>query len=211
MSNRYARILAAGGVAVLATALGIPEALAAGTWTVQPGGGVQAQAMSGQFIFTDTRTGSTIRCTSSTADGKLRSGSGLPGSDVGSLSSVGFSLCSNPAGPRFTLQPRGLPWHVNFSSYNAAKGVVRGTVSHIRVKVSGVCNSVIDGTSATGSNGKVTFRYTDSTGQLRVLTTFGNLHFYEVQPGCLGVVNSGDPATLSAIYTVSPKQAITSP
>ncbi len=58
--------------------------------------------------------------------------------------------------------------------------------------------------------GRVTFKYTDSTGQLRVLTTGSNLHFYDAR-GCLGLVNDGDPATLSVTYTVSPKQTITSP
>jgi hypothetical protein len=43
-----------------------------------------------------------------------------------------------------------------------------------------------------------------------VLTTGGNLHFYD-DTGCLGIFDSGDPATLSATYTVTPKQAITSP
>jgi hypothetical protein len=40
MSNRYTRMLAAGGAAVLVAALRVPAALAAvtaKTWTVQPG------------------------------------------------------------------------------------------------------------------------------------------------------------------------------
>ena len=44
MSNRYARILAAGGAAVLVAALGAPAALGAATattWTVRPGGAEQ--------------------------------------------------------------------------------------------------------------------------------------------------------------------------
>ena len=68
----------------------------------------------------------------------------------------------------------------------------------------------IDGTRA-GSLGRVTFRYTDSTGRLMLPTTFGNLHFHNVSDGCLGLFDDGDPATLSATYAVSPKQAITSP
>lgn len=59
--------------------------------------------------------------------------------------------------------------------------------------------------------GQVTFKYTDSTGQLTVLITGGDLRFYHVSSGCLGLVNSGDPAVLSVTYTVGPKQAITSP
>ena len=63
MSNRYARILAAGGAAVLVAGLGVTTALAAATaktWTVQPGGAVHAK--SGRFTIKDTTTGSVITC-----------------------------------------------------------------------------------------------------------------------------------------------------
>jgi hypothetical protein len=212
MSNRYARILAAGGAAVLVAALGVTTAWAAATtktWTIKPGGAIQA--MSTRFTFTDTTTGNVTVCRSSAASGTLKSGSGLPGSHAGSLSAVSILTCSGPAGPRYTLKPGGLPWHVNFSSYSAANGVAQGTVSHVHIALSGTgCTATIDGTGATADDGQVTFKYTDSTGQLKVLTTGGNLHFYDVT-GCLGIFDSGDQATLSATYTVTPKQAITSP
>ena len=152
-------------------------------------------------------------CQSATASGTFKSGSGLPGSDADSLPAVSIPRCVGPAGgPIFTLQPAGLPWHVNFSSYNAANGVARGTVSHLGITMSSVqgCSMPIDGTSADGL-GRVTFRYTDSTGRLTVLTTSGSLHFYDVSGGCLGGWNDGDPATLSVTFTVTPKQAITGP
>ena len=208
MSSRYARILAAGGAAVLAVTLAPAPALAATTWTIKPGGAITA--MSGPVTVNDPKTGS-FKCVSSTASGTLKRGSGLPGSRAGSLSAVSFLNCSNAGGQRFTLQPGGLPWHVNFSSYSAADGVVRGTISHIHIALSGSCSAMIDGTGATASNGIVRFRYTDSTGRLRMLATGGNLRFYGVSSGCLGDFHDGDPATLSATYTVTPKQAITSP
>jgi hypothetical protein len=213
MSNRYTRILATGGTAVLTVVLGVTTAQAAGTWTVQPGGAVTA--MSGRITLKDTETATVITCASSTASGTLKSGTGLPGGHAGSLSAVSFSACLGP-GVRavrivLPLQAAALPWHVNFSSYNAAKGVVRGTISHIRItESSSGCAFGIGSTSAS-SAGEVTFRYTDSTGQFKVLTTGGNLHFYDVSSGCLGLVNDGDPAVLSITYPVSPKQAITSP
>jgi hypothetical protein len=210
MSNRYARILAAGGAAVLAAALGTtPAALAATTWTIQPGGGVQAT--SGKFTVTDTTTSTVLSCLSSTASGTLKSGGGLPGADAGSLSAVSVAGCGGPGGFPFRVLAGGLPWHVNLSSYNAT-GVARGTLSHLQITGSGDgCTFVVDGTSGTAEDGRVAFRYTDSTGRLTTLTTFGNLHWYHVSSGCLGLVNSGDPATLSVTYTVTPKQAITSP
>ena len=223
------RILAAGGAAALAVALsvpaalGVPAAVAAGTWTVQPGGHIQAG--SARFVVADIRTGTMLPCTSSTASGTLKTGAGLPGSRAGSLSAVGISGCDGPGGPPrspqpsglprrlvFRVQATGLPWHVNFSSYNAAKGVVRGTLSHLQITGSGAgCTFVVDGTSGTAEDGRVTFRYSNGTGRLKVLTAGGNLHWYDASNGCLGLVNSGDPATLSITYTLSPKQAITSP
>ncbi len=147
---------------------------------------------------------------------------------AGSLSAAGFTNCTNPAGPKFAPQPADLPWHVNLSSYDAATGVATGTVSHLQIPVLGNgCNFVIASTSGTASDGRVRFTYTDSgyfaapihdrpartdsTGRLTVLADSGNLHFWNVSPGCLGGFNDGDRATLSATYTVSPKQAITNP
>lgn len=207
MSLRHARILFAGCAAVCAATLGVSTALAATTWTVQPGGAFQAR--SGTATFKDTTTGNTFTCRSLSASGTLKSGSGLAGPDAGSLSAVGFHTCSEPLGPGLTLRAADLPWHVNFLSYNG--GAVTGTVSHLRIIVAAPgCNAVLDGTSATASDGLVKFRYTDSTGKLTVLTGGGTLHFYDVS-GCAGLFQSGDPATLSATFTLNPKQAITSP
>jgi hypothetical protein len=72
------------------------------------------------------------------------------------------------------------------------------------------CTVVIDGTSGTASDGIVKFSCSDRTGVLQVRATGGNLHFYNVQ-GCAGLINTGDSASISATFTVSPKQAITSP
>jgi len=207
MSSRNASIPAAGAAVVLAATLGTPAALAAGTWTIQPGGGIQAA--SGLSTVADPRTGTDLRCASSSASGTLKSGSGLPGFHAGSLSAASFAACSSPV--IFRLRAGGLPWHLNLSSYNAATGVAWGTLSHIHLAMSGSgCNAPIDGTSA-ADDGRVVVRYTDSTGRLKVLTTGSNLHFHHVGSGCLGIVNDGDPAALHATYTVTPEQAITSP
>jgi hypothetical protein len=89
--------------------------------------------------------------------------------------------------------------------------VAWGTISHLHIALAGVCDAVIDGTSGTANDGRVRFRYTDSTGRLTVRTTGGNLHWYDVSSGCLGLVNDGNPAALGGAYTVTPEQAITSP
>ena len=214
MSSRYARILAAGCAAVLAATLAAAPALAATSWTIQPGGAITAT--SGRFTFKDHKTGTVLPCVSATASGTLKHGSGLPGSRTGSLPAVGITDCTGPgisdSDIRLTLQATDLPWHVNLSSYDAATGVVTGAISHLQIMLSGNgCTAVTDGTSGTASDGWVPFTYADSSGRLTVLATSGNLHVWNVSSGCLGLINSGDRATLTATYTVSPKQAITSP
>jgi hypothetical protein len=210
MSNRYARVLAVAGAAVLMAALSSPAALAGGTWTIQPGGGIQA-ASSGRVTLTDTTTQSLIYCVRSTASGTLKSGSGLPGSAVGSLSAVSFPSCTFASPLVVSVDAGGLPWQVNLSSYNTAEGVVRGTISHVHLTLSGSgCTARIDHTGSAGG-GRVAFRYIDSTGVLTVLTRGSSLRFHDVSSGCLGEFTDGDPATISAAYTVTPEQAITSP
>ena len=49
-----------------------------------------------------------------------------------------------------------------------------------------------------------------ATIQLVAVTTGSNLHWYDVGGECLGLFGNGDPGTLGGIYTVGPKQAITS-
>lgn len=88
--------------------------------------------------------------------------------------------------------------------------MTRGTISHVQVVLSGACTAVVNGTSGTSSDGVVTGTYTNSTGTLRFLPKGGNLHFWHVN-GCGGLINNGDPAAVSAAYTITPRQVITSP
>lgn len=214
MSRHHARILVAGSAMVLVATLGVTPALAVATWTIRPGGAVAAK--SGTATVGDTRTGA-FKCTSLSASGTLKSGSGLPGAGAGSISAFGFHGCTSPLGLMqarrigliFILRATDLPWHVDLSSYNG--GLVTGAISHIHIHAAtSACTWVIDGTSATASDGVIKFSYANSTGKLTLLTTGGNLHAYRVR-GCAGLINDGDPFTISATFTVSPKQTITSP
>ena len=80
----------------------------------------------------------------------------------------------------------------------------------IKVSANASCSFVLDGTSATGRDGMLRFTYTDSTGRLTLLTTGGKLHSYNVF-GCAGLFNNGNPVTIGATFTLSPKQTVTSP
>jgi hypothetical protein len=210
VSRGQVRILIAGAAAVVAASLGATPALAAATWTIKPGGATVAR--SGRATFEDTKTGASFPCKSVTITATFQSGSRLPGADAGAISAVGFHTCTSPS-LVWAMRAGDLPWKVNLSSYH--RGVVTGKISHIQIHVaarlparSSPCSWVIDGTAATASDGVISFRYTDSTGKLT--TTGGDLHAYHVS-GCAGLVGNGDPFTVSAIFTLSPKQTITSP
>jgi hypothetical protein len=211
MSNRYARALAAGGAAVTVAALGVPAALAAGTWTVRPGGAISLSLTSGRFTVKDTPTGAMIRCAFASFSGALKNGGGHSGTGIGSITTGSSRDCGSLG--MFTLTPGDLPWHLNLTSYNAAEGVVRGTIGHIQIRLGGSmgCDAVIDGTSATADNGRVALRYSDGPVGSRCWPLAATLHFHDVSVGRVGVVGSGDSATLSVAFAVSPKQVITSP
>jgi len=182
-------------------------ALAAITFTITPGGAITAKA--GTTTLTDTNTGSVLSCKSSSSTGTLKKGSGIAGTNLGSITKLTFSTCTGPLGLTFTVTNSHFPWKLSGTSYKS--GVTTGFISGIHSVLSGPgCTATVDGTGATANNGKVKVTYTNSTGKLKVLTTGGNLHVYKVS-GCAGLINSGDTTTFSGSYTVTPKQTITSP
>lgn len=205
--KRTSTFLLLGGAAAAVIGLSAGPALAATTWTVSPGGSITATG--GKTTLKDTGTGTTLNCTSSSGKGSVKSGSGLSGTGIGSITSLTFSSCTGPLGLTFTVTSSAFPWSLNATSFSS--GVTSGTISGVHAKLSGPsCSATVDGTSATADNGTVDVTYTNSTGVLKVLTTGGNLHIYGVS-GCAGLIKSGDASTFSGSYTVSPKQTITSP
>ena len=191
----------------LTVATGLTAAVAATTWTVSPGGNIAAK--SAKVTFTDPTTGSALTCTNDTVKGRFKSGGGLSGTDIGSVTAVSIQGCTGPLAIVFLVKAVHLPWQLSMSSYDARTGVATGTISPVRITWAGpACTAVIDGTG--GSDGVVKVSYTNRTGRLKLLTAGGNLHFGNVT-GCAGLVNTGDPVTISAAYPVTPKQRITSP
>ena len=180
-------------------------AAAATTWTVNPGGPVTGH--SNRTALIDTTTGTFgIFCASSSLHGKFRSGHGLPGAGLGSVTAVSFS------GGCFTLTSGHLPWKVNARSYTSSTGTTTGTITgvHLVFTDPAFCDFAADGTGATAGNGIVHFRYTNGTGKLRIVATGSTLHIYRVN-GCGGTIHDGDAAALSGTYVVTPAQVITSP
>src|SRR5215471_19900288 len=127
---RYARRMVAVPAAALAAVLGATPVLAAATWTVQPGGPVSLT--SARFTLKDTKTGAILRCPGQMS-GTLKSGSGLPGTGIGSITAAGFPQCGGGLPPKPDVVAAALPWHLNVISYNATTGVVIGRVSHVRI------------------------------------------------------------------------------
>jgi hypothetical protein len=203
-------VLAAAALAAAVPAGSAASAATATTWTVSPGGKISATA--GKTTLADTPTGATISCVSSRMSGTLKAGSGLPGSGIGSLATSVYSLCSGGPFPA-TVTADGLPWRLNLTSYNRSTGVARGTISYLQIATalsSTQCTAVIKGTSGTAPDGVAPVSYTSNTGTLKFLSTGGKLHWYHVHH-CAGIINNGDAATISASYTISPPQVITSP
>jgi hypothetical protein len=205
MRNRIGAVLLIGAAAVLAVGLSATSSFAASPgWIITPGGAFTATA--GKTTLADTVTGNALSCKSSKAAGTFKSGSGLPGKNIGSISSFSFSNCTGPLGLTFTVTASAFPWSVNFTGFKKSGGLVTGTITGIHATLSGPeCSTVVDGTRATADDGQVRFSFNGST--LKILPTGGNLHVYNVS-GCLGLLNSGDAVSYAATYTVTPEQHI---
>lgn len=176
------------------------------TWTVTPGGSTTGAA--GTTTVTDTTSGLTVTCTSAATTGSFKSGSGLSGTGIGTITSLSFNNCTVD-GITLSLSSGPVTYAVNAASFSL--GVMHGTISKIHFAISSsACSAIIDGTGATAHNGKVKIKYTNSTGVMKVLTKGSTLHVYKVN-GCLGAISNGDAGNISGAFKLTPKQKITSP
>jgi hypothetical protein len=175
------------------------------------------------MILVDTTANQFLpECKPTSLKATFKNGGGQSGAGIGSITSATFSNCVWVLSYTFTLTSSGLPWQLNVRQYDPSTGVTTGTITGIHITIAGSdCGAVVDGTGANADNGQVDVTYTNSTHKLKMLTTGGNLHYYDVI-GCVSLVNSGDAAEIAAIskgtgklsaltYTVSPAQTITKP
>jgi hypothetical protein len=195
------------GASLAFAAVGGPahHAVSATTWTVSPGGA--AKAVAGKVSIKDTTTGSLLTCTSASAAGTVKSGSGLSGTHLGQPSQPpSFEDCQGGPGFKiFWIWENTNEIYINAQSYNAAKGITTGDITGLHASGSTTgCSFVVDGTSGSSDNGLVKGTYTNATGKGTVLATGGNLHFWDVS-GCFGLYNNGDAAEASGSFTVTPK------
>jgi hypothetical protein len=203
------RILLTGGATALTVGLSAGVALAVAiTFSISPGGAITAKA--GKTSLKDVATGSVLSCTSSSSSGTLKSGHGISGTNLGSITKLSFSGCTGPFGLTFTVTNSGFPWTLHGTAFNATSGVTTGNITGIKSHLAGTgCSADVRGATAT-STGKVKVTYTNGTHKLKVLAGGGTLHVFNVN-GCAGLINNGDATQFTGIYTVTPAQTITSP
>jgi hypothetical protein len=218
--KRPHRALLAGGAVAATAALtldlsAIPSiATTAPTWTVKPGG-TFAAANTGLVTVRDATTGTEITCTPSSLAGRLKSGNGLSGVKIASITKFSFSGCVGPAGIMFTVTTTASkthPWKLTAKSYDTANGEATAALTGIAGGVRGFgCMMTFADTTA-ASPGMVKVRYTNNTHKLQVVTSGSTLHFYNAGAGCQQFFwDTGDHMTISGTFTVTPPQTITSP
>jgi hypothetical protein len=176
-------------------------------WGSNPGGSTTGSAR--QMQLTDTTTGKAVSCTSA-ADSTFKAGAGLPGTDIASVKKLSFAKCTGPLGLTMKLTGGDLPYALNAVSYNPDVGVTAGTITGVHLALSGPgCTAVADGKSGTAGDGRIAISYSNSLGALTAVAAGSTLHFWDVK-GCAGLFTSGDAATLTGTYTLSPPQTLTS-
>jgi len=200
------RSLVLGAAAASVIGLAAAPALAATTWTVNPGGAVTGTA--GATTVNDVTAGLSVTCTSSALKGTLKSGSGLAGKGIGTFSSLAFNGCTADGVSLSVTIKATMP--LNAVKYNSTTKTAKMTITgiHGKLSVPNTCSAVINGTSATANNGTVKAKFNNKTSTLKVLTTGSNLHLYK---DTCPITATGDAINFTASYKFSPKQTITSP
>jgi hypothetical protein len=173
------------------------------SWTLSPGGVIDATA--GVTVLTDVDTGVQLTCETSTlTDATLvTSATGSP-AQIGTLpvGSVGFQNCSGPFGLTFEVEHVG-DWALNGTTYDPVTGVTAGTLTGITANLSGfACSATV--------TGSVDGTYDNNTGVLTVLPNPTlTVSFVDEFDDCLGLINTGDRSTFDGAYAVTPGQTIT--
>lgn len=205
---RAAIVLAVLAVLSVTTSMYSGSALAATTWTVSPGGHITAT--SGTAVLTDTRTGASVSCAVASLAGSLKSGSGLSGTGIGSITAFSLSSCTGPGGQSFTATSSSFPWQVNALTYNGHNAHARkvGTTMGDIIAAKVALTSLVCHILWWGQPAILAFEYINTTAKLTTLATSG-MSLYNVS-GCGGSFNTGDVMTLSASFAVSPAQMIES-
>lgn len=214
MTSRFIKAGLAVAAAGCALALGTGSAAAATTYTVTAGSAPTGttfkikgttQGASPQIAFTDTTSGTELNCVSGTASGSSKTGTGLAGTKIGTISATTWNGCTGPLGLEFVVTQSGT-WSIN-AKYKTSTGAT-GNISNI--------SAVVDGGSACKFTvtGSVPIKFTNKSSRsvLTVTTTSaGTLTVSNLTGGCFGAVNNGDKATFSGAYVLSAVNSVYNP
>lgn len=201
------RLLIVAATAALAIGLTAGPAAAATTWTITPGG--RFTGVAGKTTLKDGSS-TPLTCNGATIAGTFKPGRKKT-DPIGEITAMAFNSCSGPLGFTFTVSVSGLPWSIHARSYNAATGTTTGTITGLRISLSGSGCSATLGAATSGSPITANFSYTNSTHILKI-TPPSSVHWWNVN-GCFGLISNGDPGSFSFGngFVITPPQKITSP
>jgi hypothetical protein len=186
--------------------LAAAPAFAASNWSVSPGGATAGKASSA--TINDVTASQSLTCTGSATKGTLKTGKGLSGKGIGTVTSISFKGCM-VLGQSVSATIKG-KMALNAVKYNASKKTVSMTITKIHgtISVPGFsCSATVDGpTSATAHNGMVTATFSNSKDTLTVLASGSNLTIWN---DTCPVIANGDKVNFTAAYKLTPAQKIT--
>ncbi|MGY0023666.1 hypothetical protein [Streptomyces sp. cg35] len=194
--TRNTAIAAASLGAALGLSVSSASATALATFTVTGGGAYTATATNPTLSVPSAL----LQCASSTATGSVPNGTGLSGTPIGTIGTIGFSSCT-VAGIPFTVTASALPWNINVSSMTGTDQA-NGTITGISATITGVgCNAKFAGS--------VNGYYKNSTHTLYV--TGGGTLAAQTGASCLGLIKAGDKANFLGNYVLNTSPVIKSP
>lgn len=199
MRTKLTKTIFATGTVAAALCLGIPAAMAAGTWTVSGGTTFTSKASSGTtFTLKDVTASQTFTCTVGTAKGTVTDETKGTKTAIGKITASTFgsstTKCKGPLGSTGTdTQKSGTTSTLNVSSYS--NGVTTGTVTGADQvttihSVLGTCTMEVKGTAG--------MTYTNSSRLLKFTTTHDSLKVTSTSGACGGIVNTNDVVTFSS-------------
>lgn len=219
MNRRARRTLTTTSLISAAVAVTMAAGITA-TWTFLPGGEITAFNVGDAGAVTDR--GTVVTCTTSTVKVSAKSGSGLSGQDIGSISEMTLegndsdpsdSRClSTPGGIFIRIMLRDLPWKFSVESYDPASGEVSGKVTGVKAGFQGSDGCSAEFTAPGGGPGEVFVTYSNSEGTVRTDPTRFSLVATTLTGTCdPDLIAIGDGLAAAGIWEVQPKQEVTSP
>ena len=207
--KRVGSVLFTAAATAAVVGMSIGPALASTTHlTVKVSHGGSYTAKAGKTTL--SANGVAVTCTSSTASGKLASGThkGKASVSLGGVKGLSFKSCTSIAGT-MTTTVHGTP-ELNADSRTSSKGDTDAIITGVNVSVSTTgCSFKVTGT-APGyySNKTHTLYMTPKKLPVKPLKT-AKLTISGVAPGaCLGAISNGDHPTYLASYKISRKIVI---